>query len=428
MFETQWFKGKKATVMGLGLFGGGAAVTRFLCRLGARVTVTDLRGEEVLAPSLSALEGLGIRFVLGKHEESDFSDADMVVVNPAVPPSSPFLEIARAKGLRIESEMNLFFQACRSRWVVGVTGSNGKSTTTSLTGAMLREAGFETRVGGNIGKPLIEEALDISKEDRVVLELSSFQLEDLGRLSLSPPVAVLTNLTPNHLDRHGTFPAYVRAKETIFKHQRDRETAVLNADDEQSMILADRVPGRIVLFSTEKELDEGYFLAAAAAAAEAGAPPGPIGRAIASFESIPHRLERIAERSGALWFNDSIATTPESTVAALGAFDGPIVLIAGGYDKKLDLGAMCRAAARKARVVVLLGATAEKLKVGMEEAGGGAAVLMAKTLAEAVSRAASSSRPGDTVVLSPGAASYDMFLNFEDRGNRFRKLVFALPD
>ncbi|MHC4599751.1 MAG: UDP-N-acetylmuramoyl-L-alanine--D-glutamate ligase [Planctomycetota bacterium] len=462
MLDREWFRGKKVTVMGLGLFGGGAAVTRFLHGLGAEVTITDLRSEQVLAPSLASLDGLGLRFVLGRHDESDFEGADAVIVNPAVPPSSPFLAVARSRGVRLESETNLFFRACRSRWIVGVTGSNGKSTTTALTGAMLAEAGLPIRVGGNIGKPLIEEVFDIGVEDRVVLELSSFQLEDLDRLAVSPRIGVLTNLTPNHLDRHATMEAYVRAKETLFRHQAPGDTAVLNADDGRSRALAENVPGRVVLFSTAETLSEGFSLngealvarrsgeetvllerkelslpgrfnaanalAAAAASLAAGADPGAVGRAARAFRSIPHRLERIGERRGAVWYNDSIATTPESTVAALSAFQGGIVLIAGGYDKKLDLEPICRASAEKARAVVLMGATAGRLAEGLERAGGGPEIARAGSIEEAVGKAAALCRPRDAVILSPGAASYDMFLNFEERGNRFRELVLALPE
>jgi UDP-N-acetylmuramoylalanine--D-glutamate ligase len=461
-FDPAWFRGRKVTVMGLGLFGGGAAVTRFLCRLGARVTVTDLRRPEELAKGLKAVEGFDVRFVLGKHEEADFAQADAVVANPAVPPDSPFLEAARRSGARVESEMNLFFQACRSRWIVGVTGSNGKSTTAALAGAMLAASGVPVRVGGNIGKPLIENALEIGEDERVVLELSSFQLEDLARLETSPRVALVLNVTPNHLDRHASFEAYVRAKANILRFQRRRDLAVLNADDPVSRGLAPEVRGRTAWFSLDGGLREGFCLsdgalvrrrrgrgepllparemgipglfnlanalAAAAAALEAGASPAGVREAASAFRGLPHRLERVAERRGAAWYNDSIATTPESVLAALSAFEGGIVVIAGGSDKKIDLGEMCRALARRARAVVLIGATGPAIGRAVAEAGGPAATVPAASLEDAVGKAAELCRPGDAVLLSPGCASFGMFLNFEERGDRFRELVRALPE
>jgi len=458
-FDPMWFRGRRALVMGLGLFGGGAAVTRFLARLGADVTVTDLRSPRVLAPALDSLSGVDVRTVLGRHDEEDFRSADVVVVNPAVPPSSPFLQIAKRAGARMESETNLFFQACRSRWILGVTGSNGKSTTTALLGAMLRSAGFGTFVGGNIGRPLIEEALEIGEEDRVVLELSSFQLEDLARLRTSPRIGVVTNLTPNHLDRHGTMEAYVEAKKTVFRFQDDRGTAVLNADDPATRALAPEAPGETVFFSVEGAPDAAFglsggrlfrrhggaaetlleatelripgrfnaanALAAGAAAMAAGAGAQAVAAGARSFTGLPHRLERVAERGGVAWYNDSIATTPESAIAALSAFEGGIVLIAGGYDKGLDYGPLCREASSRARAVVLMGATAEVLERELREAGGGAETVRAEGLSDAVEKAASLARPGDAVLLSPAAASYDRFLNFQERGERFREKVLS---
>jgi UDP-N-acetylmuramoylalanine--D-glutamate ligase len=461
-FDAGWFRGRKVTVMGLGLFGGQAAVTRFLCRLGAKVTVTDLRGPEALRKGVEAIGGFDVRLVLGRHDEADFTGAEAVVTSPAVPGDSPYLEAARRAGARIESEMNLFFQACRSRWIVGVTGSNGKSTTTALTGEMLAASGVPARVGGNIGKPLIEEVEGIGEEERVVLELSSFQLEDLARLRRSPRVAVVTNVTPNHLDRHKTFEAYLQAKTAIFRFQRRKDAIVLNADDPVTKGLAERAPGRVRWFSLSDGLRDGFLLAggrlvrrrrgrdealaeasslripglfnaanalaAAAAALEAGATPEGVRKAVASFAGIPHRLERVADRRGAAWYNDSIATTPESVLAALSAFQGGVVVIAGGYDKKIDLGAMCSALARRARAVILMGATGPVIAGAIAAAGGGPAVAFAASLEEAVGKASALCLPGDAVLLSPGCASYDMFLNFEERGDRFRELVLRMPE
>jgi UDP-N-acetylmuramoylalanine--D-glutamate ligase len=460
MVDSAWFRDRKVTVMGLGLFGGGVAATRFLHRLGAKVTVTDLRDGNALAPSLEAIGNLDVRTVLGRHAEADFREADMVVASPAVPPDAPFLKIARDAGVPVESEMNLFFRFQKSACVIGVTGSNGKSTTTSLIGSILSRAGFRTRVGGNIGRPLLEEVFDIGEEDRVVLELSSFQLEDLARLQTGPHIGVLTNVTPNHLDRHGTMGAYVRAKANLFRFQHSGDTAVINADDPVSMGLVPRLTSQPLLFSLEDRIPEGFLLrgdqlvwremgsevallergdiripglfnvanvlAACAAAVSAGADAGAVREGVRAFSGIPHRLERVAARRGADWYNDSIATTPESTMAALSAFECGIVLIAGGYDKKLDLGALSKAVSKRARVAVLIGAIAPALARSIREAEGGCEAVLADGLDAAVREAASRVRPGEAVLLSPAAASYDMFTNFEERGERFRELVRAL--
>ncbi|MFN3484960.1 MAG: UDP-N-acetylmuramoyl-L-alanine--D-glutamate ligase, partial [Planctomycetota bacterium] len=249
-------EGRRVTVMGLGLFGGGVGVTRFLVRRGARVTVTDLKTEQELRESVEELRDLPIRLRLGGHDESDFRDADLVVVNPAVPESSPWLGMARA----LETEMNLFFKLCRAGTVVGVTGSNGKTTTTTLVGEILRRGLPRVWVGGNIGKSLLEHVDEIGPEDLVVLELSSFQLESLGVLRRSPSVGAVLNLSPNHLDRHGTIENYAAAKRQIVAHQREGDTKILNLDDPLVREFRCASPSRTYFFSRRERPARGAYV------------------------------------------------------------------------------------------------------------------------------------------------------------------------
>lgn len=443
------------TVMGLGLFGGGVAAARYLAKRGCRVTVTDLKSAESLAPSLEALEGLPVTYHLGEHRAADFTGADLVVVNPAVPPRSKYLAMAREAGVRLTSEMNLFFERCPAR-IVGVTGTNGKSTTTSLLGDALGRA-MPTRVGGNIGRSLLEAVETIRPDETVVLELSSFQLHDLGRIGRSPRVAVVTCLSPNHIDWHGSVDAYYDAKRNVVRHQGEDDLAVLNADDPVQGPWAEEAPGRVLRYSAagapgadataegaalrfrlggrDERIDlEGRLklpgrhnvanvLAAATAARALGASLDAIGEAIAALRPLPHRLEAVGRIAEVLVVDDSKATTPEAARAALEAFEAPVVLIAGGYDKKTDPAPMVEAAGRHARAVVLLGETAPALAEAI--GADGPDVVRAETLEEAVGRAVERAEPGDVLLLAPGHASWDMFENYERRGEAFRRAAEA---
>jgi len=450
------FGGRAVTVMGLGLFGGGVGAARYLARRGGRVTVTDLKDADALAPSLAALEGLPITFHLGGHVAADFTGADIVVVSPAVPKESEYLKMAEKAGAWITSEMNLFLERCPAP-VVGVTGSSGKSTTTALLGEMLSRAG-RVRVGGNIGRSLLDDLDAIRPGETVVLEVSSFQLQDAARLAWSPHVAVVTNLSPNHLDRHGTMEAYIEAKQTILRFQAADDVAVLNADDEEVRTWGAKARGRVVWYSSREALPEGVFadgpeavfrlgereervnvaarmrlrgehnlwnvIAAAAAARVLGVAPEAIAEAVAAFEPLPHRLQPVGMGEGVLFVDDSKATTPEAAALALAAFTEPVVLIAGGYDKHADPRVLVEAIRRRAKAVVLIGATAAALE---RRIGGGGPVLeRADSLPAAVTRAAALAEAGDVVLLAPGHASYDMFDNYERRGEEFRESALAL--
>jgi UDP-N-acetylmuramoylalanine--D-glutamate ligase len=468
-------RGRRALVMGLGLAGGGVAVARWLAREGARVTVTDLRLEQDLRESVGALAGLPVEFRLGGHREEDFRRADLVVRSPAVPYDNPYLRVARDAGVPVDTEMNLFWKRCRAP-VLAVTGSNGKTTTTALCGEVLKRlapalpppggaaAPRKVWVGGNIGIPLVEHADAIDPADLVVLEISSFQLEDLAFLRRSPRIAVVMNLTPNHLDRHGTMEAYAEAKRQIVRDQGPGDAAVLNADDprvwawaagcrsrvrpftlkapgpgqvgREGEVLRAEVAGGPVRIDVTGRLLPGVFnlqnmVAAAAATWELAGHAAPAAWAAAAaeafrtFPGVEHRLEFVLEAGGARYYNDSIATNPESTLAALDALPGPFVLIAGGYDKKLPFDALGRAVAAKVRDLVLLGQTAGAIEAAVRGAGGGPRILHAATLAEAVAAVVGLARRGDYVLLSPACASFDQFRNFAERGRLFKRELAA---
>jgi UDP-N-acetylmuramoylalanine--D-glutamate ligase len=457
------FAGKRITIMGLGFFGGTIGLAKYLVSQGARVTITDLQGATALQESIAALAGLPVRLVLGRHEDTDFTDVDLVFASPAVPEDSPYLAKARASGVPIDTEMNLFMRLCRGR-LIGVTGSNGKTTTTSVIGAILRAANPRTRVGGNIGRSLLPEVAAIEAEDPVVLELSSFQLEALAEVGRSPHIALFLNLSPNHLDRHGSMARYRAAKQQIFAYQGAADIAILNADDPQVQPLAAEVPSQVRCFSLERPVREGTYLEgerlliarhgtvceacrvgdipllgrhnvanvlAAVAAVDAwGVPPAVIRRAIRTFAGVEHRLERVRELGGVTFYNDSIATSPAATLAALAAIPQPILLIAGGYDKGLPFQSLAEAIVRRVKEVFLIGHTARQIAHAIAVARPHGETTPRLTwcggLRQAVHRAYDAAAPGDVVLLSPACASYDQFRHFVERGRLFKQFVAEL--
>lgn len=445
-------KNKQVLVMGLGSFGGGADSAAFACGQGAQVTVTDLADEAKLGETIRSLKEYPIQWRLGGHDEEDFRGADVVIVNPAVPPDNPYLQIARRAGAVISSQVQLFFERCPAK-TVAVTGSNGKSTTTALTAHLLEmgvgQEGVDydrVYLSGNIGnRPLLGLLEHLTERDIVVIEISSFQLEQLAQSRLGPDVAVLTNLSPNHLDRHGTFEAYCAAKENIFAWQRLDEknpaVSILNAEDPLCLQWYAKYSGqsgrRCILFRAEDitETFREHFalpgrvnlqnLAAALAAAEVfRVNPERLRKGITSFKGLENRMQLVAETDGVRWYDDSKATTPISTMAALNGMEEPKILIAGGYDKGISFDELGQCIARRCKAVVLIGQTAGKIAVAIKNAGRSDVIVQnAKDMPEAVCLCSKMAQKGDVVLMSPACASYDMFKNYQERGKVFREAV-----
>ena len=425
--------------MGLGRFGGGAAAAGWLARQGAVVTVTDLAREHELEDSLATLRGEPIaRFHLGGHREADFQNADLVVVNPAVRPGNPLLNVARESGARLSSEIELFMGACPAP-IVGVTGSNGKSTVAAMTAAVLRAAnieatGKETWLGGNIGNSLLGQLDRIGPDDWVVLELSSFQLWRLGPEAPAPHVAVVTNCAPNHLDWHGSYENYIAAKQRILARQTPHDLAVLNTHDAEVHTWGHLVRGRRL---PPMALDEIPSLAipgehnrinaacAAAAAAGIGCSEAAIRRGLESFRALPQRLEQFAVIDGRRFYNDSSATTPESTIAALESLDGPIWLLAGGRDKGCDFEQLAAAIAENVRGVAFFGKIGRRLQSYLRQVTSSVPCTEIQSLAEALRWCWERSRPGDAIVLSPACPCDGQFPNYHKRGEQFVELVLT---
>jgi UDP-N-acetylmuramoylalanine--D-glutamate ligase len=437
------YAGKRALVMGLGVHGGGAGVARFLAQRGAQVTVTDLQPVERLAESIGQLSDLDIRWVLGEHRLADFLEADFIVRNPAVPVTQPHLSLARERGVPIYMEMTLFFMECPPERVVGVTGTRGKTTTTTLLGEILRADVHGDRrrdvvVAGNLRVSALEQLDRIGPQTDVVLELSSFQLEGLEVLETSPRAAVLTNLLVDHLNRYASLDEYFEAKRNIFRYQGADGILAVNRDDPRSRRMAELAPGYVVWYGREDDVpgadrarlrgehNRSNMAAAAAMASALGVEREVIAGAIAAFPGVPYRQEFIRQVDGVQFVNDATATTPDATLAALAVFDEPVVLIAGGADKELDFGPLGRAireAGDRIRAVILLdGSATDKLAAAI----GQKVVGRFDNLQAAVVRAKELAAPGDVVLLSPGCASFGMFRHEFDRGDQFNAIVRSL--
>lgn len=452
---TDDLRGKRILVMGLGRFGGGVDAVRYLSARARTVVVSDVAGPDGLKESVEQIADLtNVELHLGGHRQQDIYDADLIVVNPAVPQENPFLQMALDANRPITTSVNIFFVHCPAR-IIGITGSNGKSTTAALTAFLLEKAAPADRsfdrvwLSGNIGNsPLLELLDQIGPKDLVVLELSSFQIPYLQMVRKGPKVAVLTNLTPNHLDRHKTFEAYCQAKEYLFSLQpldpEDPAISIFCQDDQVGMEWFRRYsqqPGRRCLrFSADLLPDSlikamplpGRINLANLAAAmtivrQFGVDEDLAAGVLPGFRGLPHRLELVATINGVRYYNDSIATTPESAIAALEAFQQPKVIIAGGSDKGLSYEAFGKAVANRAKAAILIGATAGRIAQAiMACPENRARVIMAETFQQAVKLASQAAEPGDVVLLSPASASFDMFKNFEHRGKEFVRLVTEL--
>jgi len=444
----------------LGLARQGTALARFLAQRGARVTVSDLRDEAALAEEIAGLEGLPVSYALGEHPLSLLDEADLLCVSGGVPLDIPIVEEARSRGVPLSNDAQLFVERCPAP-IVGITGSAGKTTTTALTGEMCREAGFRTWVGGNIGHPLIADLDEIEPDSIVVMELSSFQLE---LMTISPHVAAVLNVTPNHLNRHKTMDDYIAAKRQIIAHQSADDVAVLGYDDANARALALETPAELYWFSAGAEVERGAFrtngeltlridgvdreicqrseiqllgdhnvlniLAASTLAAVSGASLEAIRAVATSFTGVEHRLELVEELDGVRWYDDSIATAPERSLAALRSFDAPIVLLAGGRDKDLPWAPFAQEAVERVQHLITFGEAGPMIARVVEAAQNGSTrldqITEVETMAQAVTAAARVARSGDVVLLSPGGTSYDAFRDFAERGDQFKALVRAL--
>ncbi len=450
--------GKRATLIGLGA-RTHVALARFLVREGAVVTISDRKPAEQLQQEIALLAGLPVRLSLGANRVEDALNADIVFVTPGAPRDLPAVVAAQANGIPVSSEIELLFARCPAP-IVGLTGSSGKSTTTTLVGEILKAAGRRVWVGGNLGTPLIDRLDEMTPQDWVVLELSSFQLEGMR---CSPHVAAILNITPNHLDRHPSLEHYAEAKRNIIRYQGPDDWAVLGYANDITRAYGRSVAARRLYFGVDPVEGEGAFTAdgavwlrlsgetrqvmplcevqlrgrhnlenvtaAVAATAAAGAPPSAMREAIAAFRGIEHRLEPVREIGGVRYYNDSIATAPERTIAALRAFTEPIVLLAGGRDKHLPLAELAALVKERVHTLVLFGEAADLLEAAMAKVGAPPpTIVRCRNLPEAVPLAAAAARRGDVVLLSPAFTSYDQFRDFEERGRVFKQLVWALPD
>ena len=450
-------QGRTVAVIGAGV--SNTPLIRMLLRAGLKVTVCDKATRERLGDLAGELESLGATLQLGPDYLSQIHTFDVIFRTPGLSPNTPELRRAVEEGSSLTSEMELFFQLCPCR-IIGVTGSDGKTTTTTLISEFLKEAGYNVYLGGNIGKPLLPDVDGMTPEDMAVVELSSFQLMTMEQ---SPNVAVFTNLSPNHLDYHHTMEEYTAAKLNIFSHQGPDDMAIFNYDNDITRSLARQAPGKSVLFSRKQRLEEGVYLRdgaiwltnemgsrevlpladihipgvhnienyMAAIAAVDGLVPDKCVRAVAQrFTGVEHRIELVRELDGVKYYNDSIGTSPTRTMACLDSFDQKLILIAGGYDKGVPFTQLGAEIAKKVKVLVLTGDTAPAIRAAVEEApefaDSGLRIIQTDDLAGAVAAAHQEASAGDVVVLSPACAAFDQFKNFMERGRVFKELVQAL--
>ena len=440
-------------VLVVGLARTGLATALFCAARGAVVTATESRSEDQLDIAIDVLRSAGVHLELGGHQEKTFLEQDLIIPSPGVPTDAAHLRAARAKGIAIWSEIELAYRFLRGK-LVGITGSNGKTTTTSLIDHILKCASFSTLLAGNIGTPLISFVERSTLQTITVAELSSFQLELIA--TFRPDIGLFLNLTPDHLDRHPSMAAYGAAKARIFENQTEEDAAILNADDSAATPYAPTRP-RLFWFSRKQRVAQGAFLrgneivfrqdgneevilkqeeipllgahnienvlAAVVACRLAGADAAAVTKGVCSFAGVEHRLEFVSEIEGVRYYNDSKATNVDATLKALDAFPGRVLIILGGKDKGSDYSVLQAPLREKAILALLIGAAAEKIE---SQITGSVAIERAKTLDRAVQIASHTAQPGDIVLLAPACASFDQFQNYEHRGRVFKELVHAL--
>src|ERR1700675_2549216 len=444
-------KDKRVLVVGLGKSGVASAL--FLKAHGARVTVSDTKSGDELRNEIPVLLDHGITVETGGHGERTFREQDLIVVSPGVPVDAPMLQQARSLGEMVIGEIELAARFLRGP-IVAITGSNGKTTTTTLTGEILAAGGLPTLVGGNIGTPAISLAERAKAESVIVLEVSSFQLETIQ--TFRPKVALVLNVTPDHLDRHRTFEAYVDAKARLFENQESGDFAVLNEDDPTCVKMAERTKAQVFWFSRQKEVKQGAWvrdgnilfrdgspqreimlvseialkgahhlenvLAAVCVGALLGCAPQKIREAVSDFKAVEHRLEYVATVRGVDYYNDSKATNVDATIKALESFPGNIHLIVGGKDKGSNYAVLNDLLRQRVKRVYTIGAAAAKIESQIKDVE----LVHAETLENALRKANAVAQPGDVVLLAPACASFDQFKNYEQRGQAFKEIVREL--
>ncbi|MBU2028796.1 UDP-N-acetylmuramoyl-L-alanine--D-glutamate ligase [Patescibacteria group bacterium] len=467
--KTEDLKGKKITVMGLGLLGGGIGTVKFLNLTGAKVLVTDIKSKEELAPSLAMLKDCkGIEYVLGQHRVEDFIKTDMVIKTPFASWENKYVKMALDKKIPVEMDSSLFFKLCKNE-IIGVTGSKGKTTTATLILEILKKAG-RNPVAVGIGKiSVLDQLKELKKDSVVVFELSSWRLSALGRNQLSPKIAVLTNIYPDHLNYYKNMTEYVSDKKEIFRHQKPQDWCVINWDDETLNKLGPEINAQIIKFSGHKiergksvcveneaiYLNDGIdekkvldlsrislkgkhnlanILAAIGAAQAMEINLEEIREAILEFKKAPaHRLEFVRELRGIKYYNDTAATTPESAISGINSFEEPVILICGGSDKKLDMAQLAKEICQKVKGVIFLQGTAtDKILAEIKKIIGSEVeeknFPVVTSLEKALELANNSADPGDVILLSPGATSFGLFPNEFVRGEKFKEAVMRLED
>ena len=440
--------GKNVTVIGIGI--SNMPLIRFLTQSGAHVTACDMHDEEWLGSNYDECMALGVKLNLGDDYLKNLTD-DLIFKTPGMRIDVPELTKAAERGARITSEMEIFFELCPAH-IIAVTGSDGMTTTTTLINEMMSRAGYKTWLGGNIGRPLLSEVVNMKESDYAILELSSFQLHTM---KYSPEIAVITNLSPNHLDWHTDYAEYIDAKTNIFTHMMPENKLVLNADNDDSAALLPLAHVNVRMFSRKMnapiclkgdtiycsgqavlDIDdikipgmhnvENYM--AAIAAVEGLVSDDVIVSTAKEFGGVPHRIELVRTYKGVKYYNSSIDSSPNRTINTLNVFDKKVILIAGGKDKGIPYDEIGKPIAEHVKTLILIGATSEKIETALQAADGAENVniIHASTYHEAVNAAYKNANEGDVVILSPASTSFDMFRNFEERGNLFKKLVNEL--
>ena len=445
-------KHKRVAVIGIGV--SNTPLIRMLLRAGIDVTACDKSSRENLGVIADELKSLGAKLQLGE-EYLNHLNHDVIFRTPGLRPDVPALEAARARGAEITSEMEVFFKVCPCK-IIAITGSDGKTTTTTIISELLKAAGYNVYVGGNIGKPLLPDAAGMEESDIAVLELSSFQLMTMTQ---SPDIAVVTNVTPNHLDVHKSMSEYIAAKENVFRYQTAENIAVFNYDNEITRAFAETDPGESVFFSRQEELENGVYIRnnaiwsgnrevlpladilipgthnvenymAAIAAVESLVSDEIIRKVAKTFGGVEHRIELVRTLNDVRYYNDSIASSPTRTIAGLRSFDQKVILIAGGYDKKIPFDELGPEVVEHVKVLVLTGATAPKIRAAVESTpgynGSNPEIMEFGDFERAVLAAHNAAQPGDVVIMSPACASFDKFKNFMVRGETFKKIIYGL--